>query len=47
MTLHTGAHTIPYSRKFSGGNIFVDFNNQSYSWGKIFVVSESIIANHS
>ena len=26
---------LPSNGKFSGGNIFVDFNNQSYSWGKI------------
>ena len=36
----------PYGGKFTEGNILVDFNNQSYSWGK-FVVSESIIANHA
>ena len=36
-----------YSGEFSGGNIFVDFNYQSYSWGGKCVVSESIIANHT
>ena len=35
-----------YIRNLSGSYIFVDFNNQSYLWGKI-VVSESIIANQA
>ena len=26
---------IPHSGTFSGGNIFVDFNNQSYLWEKV------------